>query len=243
MEKATLRLPPDRDEPRDDREALRRHACRRRATRRDDRRVRAANPEPFRNPPGCERELTAVEGEGTLCVLRGSNESGRPGSNRRRPAWEAFWALAGQGFFDGGSRNGITQYAGDAARFRSHLFAPLDRLPVRRGDQMTSLRGKVAVVSGASSGVGKATVQALVGEGVRVTAVARGGDGLRALRAEAGAGVETVQADASDPAVADRLIRELKPDLVVLAAGIHPAPGPPAPPTLGAVFEAWNTDL
>ena len=37
-------------------------------------------------------------------------ESGRPGSNRRRPAWEAFWALAGQGFFGGGSRIGITQY-------------------------------------------------------------------------------------------------------------------------------------
>ncbi len=87
---------------------------------------------------------------------------------------------------------------------------------------MTSLRGKVAVVTGASSGVGKATVQALVAEDVRVTALARGGDGLRALRAEAGPGVETVQADASDPAVADRLIRELKPDLVVLA---------------------WNTDL
>ena len=38
---------------------------------------------------------------------------------------------------------------------------------------MTSLRGKLAVVTGASSGVGKATVQALVAEGVRVTAVAR----------------------------------------------------------------------
>ncbi len=56
---------------------------------------------------------------------------------------------------------------------------------------MTSLRGKVAVVTGASSGVGKATVQALVAEDVRVTALARGGDGLRALRAEAGPGVET----------------------------------------------------
>src|SRR2546425_10835452 len=103
---------------------------------------------------------------------------------------------------------------------------------------MTSLRGKVAVVSGASSGVGKATVQALVGEGVRVTAVARGGDGLRALRAEAGAGVETVQADASDPAVADRLIRELKPDLVVLAAGVPPGLGAAARPSLEGVFGA-----
>src|SRR5437870_4793087 len=41
------------------------------------------------------------------------HESGRPGSNRRRPAWEAFSALAGQGFFGGGSRNGITQYVPD----------------------------------------------------------------------------------------------------------------------------------
>ena len=108
---------------------------------------------------------------------------------------------------------------------------------------MTSLRGKVAVVTGASSGVGKATVKALVGEGVRVTAVARGGDGLRALRAEAGPRVETVQADASDPAVADRLIRELKPDLVVLAAGIQPPMGPLGEQTWESFSETWNTDL
>src|SRR2546428_1471973 len=108
---------------------------------------------------------------------------------------------------------------------------------------MTSLRGKVAVVTGASSGVGKATVQALVAEDVRVTALARGGDGLRALRAEAGPGVETVQADASDPAVADRLIRELKPDLVVLAAGIQPPMGPLAEQTWESFSETWNTDL
>src|SRR5262249_60996338 len=99
---------------------------------------------------------------------------------------------------------------------------------------MTSLRGKLAVVTGASSGVGKATVQALIAEGVRVTAVARSGDGLRSLRADAGPGVETVLADASDPAVADRLISELKPDLVVLAAGIPAAPGAPPPGPRGA---------
>src|SRR5262249_1492798 len=163
-------------------------------------------------------------------------KSGRPESNRRRPAWEAFLALVGQGFFGGGSRNGITQYFSDALRFQQFdsalLLGPCEQdgptasfRPARSSsgqevDQMTSLRGKLAVVTGASSGVGKATVQALVAEGVRVTAVARGGDGLRALRAEAGPGVETVQADASDPAVADRLIRELGPDLVVLAAGV-----------------------
>src|SRR5439155_731932 len=52
------------------------------------------------------------------------HESGRPGSNRRRPAWEAFSALAGQGFFGGGSRNGITQYADVGVGFGNFTFAP-----------------------------------------------------------------------------------------------------------------------
>src|SRR5262249_167779 len=107
---------------------------------------------------------------------------------------------------------------------------------------MTSLRGKLAVVTGASSGGGKATVQARGAEGVRGAAGARGREGLQALRAEAG-GVETVQADASDPAIADRLIGELKPDLVVLAAGIQPPMGPLAEQTWESFSETWNTDL
>src|SRR3989442_15579243 len=47
--------------------------------------------------------------------------------NRRRPAWEAFWALVGQGFFDGGSKKGLTQNAvpmsasiSAISRFSSH---------------------------------------------------------------------------------------------------------------------------
>src|SRR6266704_532307 len=97
-----------------------------------DRRVRVADREPTGNPPGCGRRLAAVEGEGTLCLLRGSDESGRPGSNRRRPAWEAFLALVGQGFFGGGSRKRIsasgeggrttTSSGGDGVRRRSHAY-------------------------------------------------------------------------------------------------------------------------
>jgi NAD(P)-dependent dehydrogenase (short-subunit alcohol dehydrogenase family) len=49
---------------------------------------------------------------------------------------------------------------------------------------MTSIHGKTAVVIGARSGVGRATVKALLSEGARVTAVARGGEALDALRAE-----------------------------------------------------------
>ena len=35
-----------------------------------------------------------------------SLEARSPLAHRRRPAWEAFVALVGQGFFGGGSRNG-----------------------------------------------------------------------------------------------------------------------------------------
>jgi len=58
-------------------------------------------------PPNCHRRRAARSGR---ALTPRTHESGRPGSNRRRPAWEAFSALAAHGFFGGGSRFGITQY-------------------------------------------------------------------------------------------------------------------------------------
>lgn len=57
---------------------------------------------------------------------------------------------------------------------------------------MGSFAGKTAVVTGASAGVGKATVLALAAEGARVYGIARRAAGLATL----GGGVETIQADA-----------------------------------------------
>src|SRR5258708_19578796 len=97
------------------------------------------------------------------------------------------------------------------------LFTLLDRRCY-----MTSLLGKNAVVTGGSSGVGKATVKALISEGVRVTAVARGADRLRALEAEGGDGLPTLQGDTADPAFAERLLGGLRPDLGVLSPCLTP---------------------
>ena len=108
---------------------------------------------------------------------------------------------------------------------------------------MTSLRGKSAVIVGGSSGVGKATVKALISEGVRVTAVARGEDRLRALEAQVSNGLATLHGDATDPAFVERLFRELRPDLVVLTAGVTPRMDRVDEFDWESFSEAWNVDV
>ena len=107
---------------------------------------------------------------------------------------------------------------------------------------MESLRGKSAVVTGATSGVGKATATALASQGVRVIAVARGTEGLDRLRSEIPDGLETCSADASDPATADRLLRDFRPEFVVLAAGARPRMGILSEQSWESFSEPWNLD-
>jgi NADP-dependent 3-hydroxy acid dehydrogenase YdfG len=81
--------------------------------------------------------------------------------------------------------------------------------------------GRVAVVTGASSGIGRAIARRLAEGGARVAAVARRGDRL----AELGPGVTAVPADVADPqavaAAVARVVDELgPPDLVVAGAGV-----------------------
>jgi NADP-dependent 3-hydroxy acid dehydrogenase YdfG len=87
---------------------------------------------------------------------------------------------------------------------------------------MTSIQDKTALVIGASSGVGRATVKSLISAGTRVVAVARGSEALESLRAETQGAAQTIRADAADPETAPRLLREIRPELVVLAAGARP---------------------
>jgi len=75
-----------------------------------------------RQPRGWLCEAPTRARPRNVARTRRFHESGRPGSNRRRPAWEAFLALVGQRFFGGGSRNRITQYP--RARPGTRRFGP-----------------------------------------------------------------------------------------------------------------------
>jgi ribitol 2-dehydrogenase len=71
---------------------------------------------------------------------------------------------------------------------------------------MQSLQGKTALVTGASSGIGKATARLLSAEGARIAVSARSTVKLDALAEELGPGTVVITADMTHPEEVDRMI-------------------------------------
>ena len=90
---------------------------------------------------------------------------------------------------------------------------------------MTDLTGKVAVITGASAGMGAAAARALIGEGASVVLGARRRDRLDALVAELGDSAVSVEMDVRDPEGSRRLVdraldRFGRLDILIANAGI-----------------------
>lgn len=71
---------------------------------------------------------------------------------------------------------------------------------------MQSLRGKGVLVTGASSGIGRASARAFAREGMRVAITGWSIEKLTALSSELGGNTIVVQADLTDPAEVDRVV-------------------------------------
>lgn len=90
--------------------------------------------------------------------------------------------------------------------------------------QVTELAGRVALVTGGASGIGRAVAQRLAGAGARVFVLDRDETGAKQLAADVGG--EHLVADLSDPGVVDTLgLAGLGVDILVNNAGLqHVAP-------------------
>jgi len=106
---------------------------------------------------------------------------------------------------------------------------------------MNTLEGQRVVVTGGSRGLGLGMVEALVARGAEVTVVARKRGPLEEVHARLG--VAIVQGDASEQAVADRVVAEVRPNVLLLMNAAMPALGSIATQTWESFSTAWNHDV
>lgn len=101
---------------------------------------------------------------------------------------------------------------------------------------------RTAVVTGASRGFGYAIAAALVAGGAHVVGVARDAQALRAVHDELGDAFTPLAADATSDALAHDVIRDHRPGLLVLNAGVTPHMAPLQEQTWETFSRNWHTD-
>ena len=104
------------------------------------------------------------------------------------------------------------------------------------------LAGRTAIVVGASRGLGRGIASALAEAGAPVIAVARDATPLESL-ANGPLDIKPALGDASDPAVAGRLLDDYEPEVVILVAGAVPFMRPLQHQTWETFSINWQSDV
>jgi NAD(P)-dependent dehydrogenase (short-subunit alcohol dehydrogenase family) len=103
------------------------------------------------------------------------------------------------------------------------------------------IQGAKVVVTGGSRGLGLGIVEALIEREALVTVVARDGRSLE--EAQQRLGVAVVRGDITDAALAGTVLREVRPDALILNAGASPTLAPFHQQTWEAFSATWETDV
>jgi NAD(P)-dependent dehydrogenase (short-subunit alcohol dehydrogenase family) len=108
------------------------------------------------------------------------------------------------------------------------------------------LKGKVAIITGGSEGIGKAAAEVMAAEGARVAIVARRAEVLEAAAAgirKAGGEVLTITADVTVPADVERMVAETVAQYGRLDIVVNNAGSGAAAPFMTITDDAWSADL
>jgi NAD(P)-dependent dehydrogenase (short-subunit alcohol dehydrogenase family) len=106
---------------------------------------------------------------------------------------------------------------------------------------MQTLEQQRVLIVGGSRGLGLGVVQALTARHANVTVMAR--DSARLTALEAQSGVSIIPGDATDPKLAESVLRDMRPTVVVVNAGATPAMAPLHQQTWESFSRNWETDV
>jgi NAD(P)-dependent dehydrogenase (short-subunit alcohol dehydrogenase family) len=106
---------------------------------------------------------------------------------------------------------------------------------------MQTVEGQKILVVGGSRGLGLGVVEALVARNADVTVVAR--DAARLNEARHRLGISVIAGDATDSALAESAIRQVRPSVLVLNAGATPAMAPLHQQSWESFSRNWESDV
>jgi NAD(P)-dependent dehydrogenase (short-subunit alcohol dehydrogenase family) len=106
---------------------------------------------------------------------------------------------------------------------------------------MKTLEQRRVLITGGSRGLGLGVVEALVARQAKVTVIAR--DSARLTDLKARLGVSIIPGDATDPMLAESVLRDVRPSVLLLNAGATPAMAPLHEQTWESFSKNWNTDV
>lgn len=106
---------------------------------------------------------------------------------------------------------------------------------------MQTLEQQRILITGGSRGLGLGVVEALSAHHANVTVVAH--DSARLSDLQTRLGVSIIPGDATDPKLAESVLREVRPSVLVLNAGATPTMAPLHEQTWESFSKNWNTDV